>query len=101
MKAHLTKIKCKDTEYINMHVVLFIKVNGSIINIMEKEFISLIMELFIKENGKIILCMEQGVILMLMVESGKGSIEMASLKPEGKDSCYIKKKFKKENKCLK
>lgn len=40
--------------YTNMHVVLFIKDNGKIINIMEKEFISLIMELYMKENGKII-----------------------------------------------
>jgi hypothetical protein len=98
IKAHSTKTKCKDMVYINMHVVLFIKDNGKIINIMEKEFINSIMEQFMKENGKIILCMVQDVLLMLMVESGKVSIEMASFKLEDKENCYIKKKFRKKNK---
>jgi hypothetical protein len=94
MKEAGIKTKCKDMEYINMHAEHHIRVNGKIINIMEKEYINLQMVQSMKETGSIIKCMELDFILIQMVENGKDNIEKESFKQKNKNNCYTKSKFK-------
>jgi|LakMenE18May11ns_1017448.scaffolds.fasta_scaffold6512921_1 hypothetical protein len=54
IRAAGIKTKCKDMEFINMHVEQVIKANGKIINIMEKVCMNSQMAPYMKESGSII-----------------------------------------------
>jgi hypothetical protein len=96
-KVHGYKIKCKDMEFIIMHVELFTMANGKTINTMVKEHINSQMVLFMKESGSNIKCMEQDSILILIAENGKVNIEMENSKLKDKNNSFNKNKFKSEN----